>query len=596
MTTKEKKTLELPDFITVRELATMMETSPITIIKELMTSGIMANINQQIDFDTASLVADELGFEVVEFREEVDEDEDDGTQPEWRKVLANESKRSLEIRPPVITMLGHVDHGKTSLLDVIRSANVQAGEAGGITQHIGAYQITYEGKSITFLDTPGHAAFTAMRARGARSTDIAILVVAADDGIMPQTREAADHARAAKVPIIVALNKMDVEGANPARVKQQLAEIGLTPDEWQGDTLVIPVSAKTQEGMEDLLEAILLTAEEIEPKANPKSDASGTVIEARMEKGQGVLTTLLVQNGTLRVGDSLLIGEHYGRVRTMQDENGKRRKNAPPSTPISVTGLSGVPNAGDQFRVVENDKVARKMAEDHANQLRQGRLQQRASVSLDAFFSQLVEGESKTLNVIVKADVQGSLEPVVASLNKLPNEEVSLDILLAATGAISESDVMLASASGAVILGFNVGVDSAANMAAKSDGVEIKTYAIIYKLLEDVERAMKGMMDPVYEEVIIGRAEVRVPFSIKGIGKIAGSFLRTGVARRNASARLIRGTDIIYTGTVSSLKRHQDNVNEVRSGFEFGVGLTGWSDILENDVVEFFVTQKKEIK
>lgn len=593
MTTPTKKIIELPDFITVRDLATLMEQSPITIIKELMTNGIMANINQQIDFDTAAIVAGELGFEAVPTVTEQLEEEEDFERPAWRQILAEEEEKNLLPRPPVITMLGHVDHGKTSLLDVIRSTNVQAGEAGGITQHIGAYQIEHEGKTITFLDTPGHEAFTAMRARGAQATDIAILVVAADDGVMPQTREAADHARAAHVPIIVALNKVDLPSANPSRVKQQLVEIGLTPDEWDGDTMVIEVSARERWGIEDLLEAILLTAEEAQPRANPNAPATGTVLEAKLEKGRGAMTTLLVQNGTLHEGDTLLIGEHYGRIRSMFDYRGKRIKRALPSIPVSVSGLNGIPGAGEQFRIVDNEKTARKIVAEI--ELERGRqVATRRPVSLDDFFAKLLEGETKTLNLIIKADVQGSLEPIVNSLNKLRMDEVSLDILRAATGDITENDIMLASASDAVVLGFNVAIDSAARVTASTEGVEIKLYTIIYKLLEDVERAMKGMLSPVYEEVIIGRAEVRQIFHIRNISTVAGCFMRTGEARRNASARVIRGNTLLYTGNVSTLRHLQDNVREVKTGFEFGVSLANWNDVKPGDIIEFFVTQRKE--
>jgi len=432
-----------------------------------------------------------------------------------------------------------------------------------------------------------------MRARGAKATDITILVIAADDGIMPQSREAADHARAAKVPIIVAMNKMDLPSANPSKVMQQLAEIGLTPEEWDGDTMVIPVSAKTKEGIEDLLEAILLTAEELDPRANHNTLASGTVLESRMERGLGNMTTLLIQNGTLHTGEALLIGPYYGRVRTMYNHKGERIDEASPSMPVSVSGMNGLPAAGDQFRVIENEKEAKGLADEYAEQTRINSQVRTKSVSLEDFFAQLVEGESKTLNLIIKADVQGSLEPIVQSLYKLQNEEVELDILRASTGQITENDIMLASASDAVVLGFNVGIDVAARVASASEGVEVKTYAIIYKLLEDVERALKGMMEPTYEEVIIGRAEVRQIFGIKGIGKIAGSYMRTGEARRRASVRLIRGKEIIYTGSVSSLKRLQENASLVKAGFEFGVGLENWNDIEPNDLIEFFVMEKR---
>jgi translation initiation factor IF-2 len=589
----EAKTLiEIPDFITVRELATVMEISPVDVIKELMNNGIMANINQQIDFDTAAIVAEEMGYEAVPLRVAEEEGaEEEAERPLWKQILAEEAESDLVPRPPVITMLGHVDHGKTSLLDIIRHTNVQEGEAGGITQHIGAYQITHNNQLITFLDTPGHEAFTAMRARGAQATDIAILVIAADDGMMPQTREALDHARAAGVPVVVALNKIDLPSANPNRVMQQLAESGLTPDEWDGDTLVIPVSAKEQLGIEDLLEAVLLTAEEISPRANPSAPPSGTVLEARLEKGRGVMTTLLVQNGTLSLGDTLLVDQHYGRIKAMYDFTGNRVKQAGPSTPVSVSGLSGMPQAGDQFEIVASEKEARTIIEQQ--ELVQADVGVgRTPVSLDEFFSRLQGGEAKTLNLIIKADVQGSLEPIVSSLEKLNSEEVTLDILRAATGNITESDIMLASASDAVVLGFNVTVDSAARAAATNEQVEINIYAIIYKLLEDVEKALLGMLEPTYEEVIVGRAEVRQVFRIRSVGAVAGSYLRTGEARRNARVRVIRNKRLLHTGSVGSLKHLQENVRVVKAGFEFGVSVEGFSGFEEGDILEFFVTRR----
>jgi translation initiation factor IF-2 len=590
----ETKTLiEVPDFVTVRELADIMATSPIDVIKQLMNNGIMANINQQIDFDTAAIVAEEMGYEAVPIAVEKEEAVDLSERPVWRQILAEEKEGDLVARPPVITMLGHVDHGKTSLLDVIRHSNVQAGEAGGITQHIGAYQVEHEGHLITFLDTPGHEAFTAMRARGANATDIAVLVIAADDGIMPQTREAIDHARAAGVPIVVAMNKIDLASANPNRVMQQLAEIGLTPDEWDGDTLVIQVSAKLDLGIDDLLEAIVLTSEELQPRANPKAEASGTVLEARLEKGRGVMTTVLVQNGTLNAGDTLLIGEHYGKIRAMYDFRGKRTKSAEPSAPVSVSGLNGMPEAGDQFTVVESEKVARRIVEEQADQ--EGQVEaRRAPISLDEFFSRLQEGSAKSLNLVIKADVQGSLEPLVTSLERISDEEaeVSLEILRAATGNITESDIMLAAASDAVVLGFNVEVDAAAKVAASNEQVEITIYSIIYKLLEDVEKAMKGMLQPELQEVIIGRAEVRQVFKIRSAGTVAGCFMRTGEARRSARARVIRDMDLLYTGDVSSLKHLHENVREIKQGFEFGVTIEGWSNYEPGDIIEFFVLER----
>jgi translation initiation factor IF-2 len=491
-------------------------------------------------------------------------------------------------------MLGHVDHGKTSLLDIIRQTKVQEGEAGGITQHIGAYQVKYEGNLITFLDTPGHEAFTAMRARGAQATDIAILVIAADDGVMPQTREAIDHAGAAGVPIIVALNKMDLDSANSNRVMQQLAEIGLTPDEWDGDTMVIPVSAKLEEGLDDLLEAILLTAEELEPRANPNASASGTSLESRIEKGRGVMSTLLVQNGTLKVGNTLLAGEFYGRIKAMYDYNGRPIKTAGPSSPASVSGLNGIPKAGDQFEIVESEKVARRLVE--VKNLDSAVLDdRRAPVSLDDFFIRLQEGETKSLNLIIKADVQGSLEPIVNSVNQLSGEEVTIDILRAATGDITENDILLASASDAIVLGFNVDVDPVAIVAAANEQVEINTYSIIYKLIEDIDKALKGMLAPVFSEVIIGRAEVRQIFVIRSVGTIAGCYMRTGVARRNAQIRIVRNTELLHSGNVSSLKHLQENVREVKAGFEFGVSLEGWNNIEPGDILEFFVVERTEV-
>jgi translation initiation factor IF-2 len=432
-----------------------------------------------------------------------------------------------------------------------------------------------------------------MRARGANATDIAILVIAADDGIMPQTREAIDHARAAGVPIVVALNKIDLPSANPNRVMQQLAEVGLTPDEWDGDTLVIPVSAKLEEGIEDLLEAIVLTAEDIEPRANPDAEATGTVLEAQMERGRGVMTTVLVQNGTLHAGDTLLIGEHYGRIRSMFDYLGNRIESATPSTPVSVSGLSGMPEAGDQFSVVESEKSARRIIEQELSQ-EEAAEARRAPISLDEFFSRLQEGSAKSLNLVIKADVQGSLEPLVTSLERISpdEEEVALEILRAATGNITESDIMLAAASDAVVLGFNVDVDPAAKAAASNEQVEINIYSIIYKLLEDVEKAMKGMLTPELQEVIIGRAEVRQVFRIRSAGMVAGCYMRTGEARRNSRARVIRDMDLLYTGEVSSLKHLQDNVREVKTGFEFGVTIDGWSDFEPGDIIEFFVLER----
>lgn len=580
--------ITIPDFITVRDLATQMDVSPINVIKELMANGIMVNINQEIDFDTAAIVAEEMGFEPTQFVEEVEE-EGEEDRPVWKQILAAERARDLQPRAPVITMLGHVDHGKTSLLDVIRQANVQSGEAGGITQHIGAYQAQHDGQYITFLDTPGHEAFTAMRARGAQATDIAILVVAADDGLMPQTREAIDHARAAKVPIIVALNKIDLPTARPDHVKQQLAEVGLVPDDWDGDTLVIPVSATQKIGIDDLLEAILLTAEELEPRANPNASPTGTVLESRQERGRGPMATVLVQNGTLKQGNTVLIDQFYGRIKAMYDFQGQRVKEAPPSMPVSISGLNGMPDPGDQFETVKSEKSARKIVANFDTTPQQ--VVSRPP-TLEDFFDRLQSGESKTLNLIVKADVQGSLEPLVNSLEQIQNDEVDLEILLSGTGDISENDVNLASASDAVILGFNVSADSVAKVAATNAGVEIKTYDVIYHLLEDIDKSMRGLMEPTFEQVIIGRAEVRQVFQIRRVGLVAGCYMRTGEARRNSRGRLIRNKELIYDGSVSSLKHIQENVREVRAGFEFGVNLDTWDDYKEGDIIEFYVTER----
>lgn len=591
----ETKTLiEVPAYITVRELANLMGVSPIDVIKELMANGIMANINQQIDFDTAAIVAGEMGFDVVA-HEEVAAPEEQVEVEEtiaWRKVLAHESAADLEARPPVVTMLGHVDHGKTSLLDVIRQANVQVGEAGGITQHIGAYQTEKDGRLITFLDTPGHEAFTAMRARGAQATDIAILVVAADDGVMPQTREAIDHARAARVPIIVALNKIDLQTARPDRVKQQLSDAGLIPDDWDGDTMVIPVSARDETGIDDLLEAILLVSEEANPRANPNAEASGTVLEARIERGKGVLATVLVQNGTLKVGDTLLVGEHYGRIKSMQDYRGRRVESAGPSVPVSVSGLNGMPAAGEQFSVVGSEKIARKEIDEALEEVRTQPSGRERATTLDEFFARLEGGETKTLTLLVKADVQGSLEPIVTSLERLSSDEVEIEILRAATGNVSENDVMLASASDAIILGFSVDTDPIARNAAASEGVQIRNYDIIYKLIEDVELAIQGLLPPEYEDVVIGRAEVREVFKIRGVGNIAGSYMRTGEGRRNAKARVVRDGRLLHAGNVSSLKHLAENVREIKTGFEFGVRIEDWDDYIPGDIVEFFVSQQ----
>lgn len=593
----DEKTIDLPDFITVRELAEAISESPIAVIKELMSNGLMANINQQIDFDTAAIVCEEFGYSarsLAEIEAEVRAAEEAAPSPLWETFYADEDKDSLQARPPIATMLGHVDHGKTSLLDAIRGTDVFGGEAGGITQHVGAYQVTHEGQKITFLDTPGHEAFTAMRARGAQGADIAIVVIAADDGVMPQTREAIAHARAAKVPIIVALNKMDLPAANPERAKQQLAEMDLIPDDWDGDTLVVPVSAKLKEGLDDLLGALLLIADDIEIVANPDRTAQGTVIEGELDKSRGVTATLLVQNGTLHVGDTIVAGTSYGRIRAMFDFRGRRTSRAVPSTPVSVLGLSEVPVAGEIFELVENEKAARDIIADRARTIAQGEpVSVSATPSLEEIFAQFQAGQAKTLNLIVKADVQGTLEPIIDSLRKLEIGDLKLDIIHSDIGNVTESDVMLASASKAIVVGFQVDVDPAARRMANSDGVDIRTYQIIYKLIEDVELALTGLLEPTYIDVEIGVAEVRATFRVRRIGVIAGCYVRDGVARRDAQARAFRGEEELYDGRVGSLKRFEEDVREVRTGFECGVGLQGFEDFEEGDTIRFYVKERE---
>ena len=586
----ENNKVEIPSFLTVRELAELLAASPIDVIKELMSNGIIANINQQIDFDTAAIVAEEMGFDaqaLVAFEEE----EEAVDLPEWRRVIQREHEESLEHRAPVVTMLGHVDHGKTSLLDAIRNTEVQAGEAGGITQHVGAYQIKHEGQTLTFLDTPGHEAFTAMRARGARSTDIAVLVVAADDGVMPQTREALDHARAAAIPIVVALNKIDRPNANPDLVKQQLSELGLTPDEWGGTTMIIPVSAKTREGLDDLLEALTLVAEETDIRANPAGKAFGTVIEGRLERSRGVIATLLIQNGTLRVGDAVVTGTVSGKIRAMFDFRGRPIEKAGPSVPIQIMGLGSVPEAGDLFEVTPSEKDARVIVEERLTEQKLA-VEAPKGYSLDDIFARFQAGETKALNLVIKADVQGSLEPIVNSLEGLSSDDLEVKILRADTGNITESDVVLAAASDAIVLGFCVTADTAARNVAEVHGVSVRSYDIIYKLVEDIEKALKGMLEPEYAPVTIGKAEVRAVFSIRRVGNIAGCMILEGEGRRNANARLIRAGEQIFDGAVSSLKRYEEDVREVRSGFECGVGLEGVDDYREGDIIEFFVVER----
>ncbi len=586
------KTIELPSSITVRELARAIQSSPIEIIKILMANGVMANINQQIDFDTAAIVAAETGYEATMETPEVDIEEDKSEIPLWRRMIADENPNDLVKRPPVVTILGHVDHGKTTLLDAIRHTNVAEGEAGGITQHIGAYQIEHNGKMITFLDTPGHAAFTAMRARGAQGADIVVLVVAADDGVMPQTKEAAAHAKAAKVPIIVAMNKIDKPNADRDRVKQQLAEIGLIPDDWDGDTIVVPISAKQKRGLEDLLEAIVLVADNMDILANPKGRTIGTVIEAERDRAKGVLATLLVQNGSLETGDSVVVGTTYGRLRAMFDFRGRKIRKAGPSTPVSVMGLNDVPQAGDLFRSVESEKDARALVQEHVAALQHTEAAPKAALTLEQLFNRFQAGEVRELRLIVKADVQGSLEPVVSSLKDLNQEDIKINILHSETGNIGDNDVMLAAASKAIVVGFNVQADAGARRLAEGEGVSIRLYDIIYRLTEDVEKALKGMLEPEEITTIIGHAEVRAVFHISKLGNIAGCRVTDGEIKRNARARIRRSKDIIYEGSISSLKHLQEDVREVRAGFDCGIALKGFSEVAVGDIIEAYTVEK----
>ncbi len=587
-----EKQIEFPVQITVRELAQRMEASPIQVIKVLMSNGVMANINQQIDFDTAAVVASELGFEAIpESAIEAPVAEETGHVPLWRELIDSEDPEKLIPRPPVVTILGHVDHGKTTLLDAIRHTNVASGEAGGITQHIGAYQVEHKGRVITFLDTPGHAAFTAMRARGAQGADIVILVVAADDGVMPQTREAIAHAKAARVPIIVALNKMDRPDANPDYVKRQLSENGLTPDEWDGDTIVVPVSAKQKKGLDDILEAILLVNDSLNIKANPQGKVFGTVIEAQVDKSRGVIATLLVQNGTLKTSDTLIAGDSCGKIRAMFSFVGKPVKSAAPSTPIQVLGLGTVPPAGELFQVVANEKEGRAIVAEREAE-KSGGVEASSRTTLEQLFEKIQAGEMRELPLILKVDVQGSLEPIVNSLNDLSEGEIKINVIHAETGNISENDVMLASASHAILLGFNVTTDQAARNLAEQEGVSIRLYEIIYRMIEDIEKALKGMLEPEIREIQVGQAQVRQVFKIHKVGSIAGCRVISGELRRNARIRVIRNGTMVFEGEVSSLKHEKDDVKEVRQGFECGVSLKGYNDIEEGDLLESYIIEK----
>jgi len=591
MSENELKTIELPTSISVRDLAQRMNASPIQVIKILMSNGVMANINQLVDFDTAAIVASELGFEAKAEVYETEEEIETGEIPLWRQLIAKEDPKSLVDRPPVVTILGHVDHGKTTLLDAIRHTNVASGEAGGITQHIGAYQVEHKGRLISFLDTPGHAAFTAMRSRGAQGADIVILVVSAADGVMPQTREAIAHARAARVPIIVALNKIDRPDANLEFTKNQLAEVGLVPDDWDGDTIVVPVSAKQKKGIDDLLEAILLVSDNLDIKANPRGEVFGTVIEAEVDRTKGVLATLMVYNGTLKLGDIVVAGKASGRIRAMFDFRGKRVQKAGPSMPVQVMGLNEVPSAGDLFRTYGNEREARLIAEQRAT-LMQQRQAAVPKATLEELFQKVQAGEDQELRLVIKADVQGSLEPIVSSLEELGKGDIKINILHAETGTISESDVMLAAASRAIVVGFNVQADGAARRLAESEGVSIRLYDIIYRLTEDIEKAMKGMLEPEFRETVIGQGQILATFRISKVGVIAGCRVLSGEFRRNARVRIYRNNTMIYEGEFSSLKHEKEDVREVRSGFECGAGFKNFNDFEIGDRIECYIIEK----
>jgi len=588
---KEKelpKKISYTDTLTVAELAKKLHREPSEIIKKLFMLGVIATINQELDKDAIELISGEYGVEV---EEKVSVDISD-----LESFITEDSPENLSERPPVVTIMGHVDHGKTTLLDSIRHTKVTQGEAGGITQHIGAYQVEINQKKITFLDTPGHAAFTTMRARGAQVTDITILVVAADDGVMPQTVEAINHAKAADVPIIVAVNKVDKPDANPERVMQELSEYGLIAEDWGGDTIFVPISALTGKGIDQLLEMILLVSEMEELKANPKRNAYGTVIEAKLDKGRGSVATLLVQNGTLKIGDPIVVGNTYGRVRAMVNDRGRRVKQAEPSAAVEITGLNEVPQAGDRFVVLEDEKTARQVGEARSQKALQETRNETARVSLDTLFEQMKQGDLKELNIIVKADVQGSAEALVASLQKIDVEGAKVTIIHTGVGAITESDIILATASNAIIVGFNVRPNPNAKRMAEEENVDIRLHRIIYKVIDEIEQAMKGLLDPEYQEKVIGQAEVRTTFKVSKVGTIAGSYVTDGKVTRDSSVRLIRNGIVIFEGEIDSLKRFKDDVKEVNQGYECGITIKNFNDIKEGDIIEAYIMEEIKVK
>lgn len=589
------KVVALPEVITVRDLSGLLNASPIDIIRALMINGVMANINQEIDFDTAAIVAGDLGYEVKEEEKALEptlEVVSEAPVARRQREYTAEEMTKLRTRPPVVTIMGHVDHGKTSLLDAIRESSVAASEVGGITQHIGAYQVEKQGKKITFLDTPGHEAFTAMRTRGAMATDIAILVVAADDGVQPQTLEAINHSRAAQVPLIVALNKIDKANANPDAVKRQLADANVIVEEYGGEVICVPVSAKQRTNLDSLLEMILLVAEMADLKANPEAPASGTVIEAEMDHTRGCVATLLVQEGTLRSGDNIVIGTVAGKVRAMFDYKGERIDAASPSTPVAILGLPEVPTAGDSFQVVADERTARELAAAEMEKKEAPGKKQRKMLSLDDFFAQAQAGDVKELPLILKADVQGSVEPIVNSIQQLADENLQVNLLHTGIGNITESDVMLAAASKAIIIGFDVQVDPAASRMAETEGVDLRIYNVIYRLIDDIDKALKGLLEPVYEDITIGRAQVRQVFRLPNKKQVAGCQVSDGTIARNARVRVRRNNQPIFEGTVASLRRFKDDVREVAAGFECGIGLEGFDSYQEGDVLEFYRKQQ----
>ncbi len=580
----EPKVVEVPDEISVGDFAQRLGENATVIVKKLFEIGIMASVSQNIDFDTAALIGADLGYNIEKEIIVTDEDR-----------LFNDvedNPEDLEPRSPVVVVMGHVDHGKTSLLDAIRNTNVIAKEAGGITQHIGAYRVRIRDKKITFLDTPGHEAFTTMRMRGAQVTDVAILVVAADDGIMPQTVEAINHAKAAGVTIIVAINKIDKEGANPDRIKQELMEYELVPEEWGGDTICVPISAKFNQNIDELLEMVTLVADMKELKANPNRNAKGTVIEAQLDKGRGPVATVLVQNGTLKVGDIVVAGTATGRVRAMVDDRGNKVKKAGPSVPVEIIGLSEVPEGGDLLYAVDDEKKAKAVVEKRKEKIKEDSIKSRSAVSLDALFDQIKQGEVKDLNIIVKADVQGSVEAVKQSLTKLSNEEVRVCCIHGGVGGVTESDVMLAAASNAIIVGFNVRPDNGALASSKQNDVDIRLYRVIYHAIEEIEAAMKGMLAPKFRENVLGHAEVRNTFKVSGVGTIAGGYILDGKISRNSQVRIVRDGIIVHEGVLSSLKRFKDDVKEVATGYECGIGIENFNDIKDGDIIESFVMEE----